>query len=58
MSLWNLGGMNPTWKEFGEKHPDKTMIGMSWALQWRFMVLVLVLEIILGIIFFLVTVSN
>jgi hypothetical protein len=44
MSWWNLGGLNPHYKDFVEKHPDKTMIGLMWSLQWRFMVLVLLAE--------------
>ncbi len=47
MSWWNLGGMNPTYKDFLEKYPDKTMLGMGWAFYWRFMVLVLVCEFVL-----------
>ncbi len=52
MSLWNLGGINPKYRDFTEKHPDKTMIGMSWAFYWRFGVLFIIIEILL-----LVTVS-
>lgn len=46
MSWWNLGGMNPQYKDFVEKHPNKTMIGMAWALYWRFGVFFFILEII------------
>lgn len=45
MSFWNFGGLNPSHKEFLDKHPDITMLGMSWALYWRFMVVVLVVEL-------------
>ena len=44
--------MNPTYKEFMEKHPDKTVIGMAWAFYWRIVVLIIGLEIALMIIFF------
>ena len=46
MNWWNLGGLNPKEKDFREQHPDKTMIGMAWAYQWRLMVLVFLCEII------------
>ena len=46
MSWWNLGGLNPQYKDFLEKHPDKTMIGMLWALYWRFAILVIAIEIL------------
>lgn len=45
MSLWNLGGMNPKFKDFVEQYPDKTMMGMGWSLYWRWMVLILAVEI-------------
>ena len=47
MSWWNLGGMNPEYKDFMEKHPDKTMIGLTWSMWWRFGILGFVCEIIL-----------
>ena len=53
MSWWNMGGMNPKYKDFIEEHPEKTMIGISWAFQWRFIVLVLILEIIFFVVIIL-----
>jgi len=44
-----MGGMNPKFKDFIEKHPDKTVIGVGWAFYWRFMVLVLTIELIIFI---------
>jgi len=41
--------MNPKFKDFIEKHPDKTVIGVGWAFYWRFMVLVLTIELIIFI---------
>lgn len=43
---WNLFGLNPTFKEFLEKHPDATMIGLCWSMYWRLGVLVMVLELL------------
>jgi hypothetical protein len=45
MSWWNLGGLNPKFKEFMEKHPDKTVVGVSWALVWRLWLLCFACEI-------------
>ena len=45
MNWWHLGGMNPKFKDFIEKHPNKTMIGVTWALYWRLMVLILFVEL-------------
>lgn len=47
MSWWNLGGLNPNFKEFTEKYPNKTLIGVGWAFYWRFAVLFLVIEAII-----------
>ena len=46
--------MNPKYKEFMEKHPDKTMIGMAWAYYWRLMILVFILEALVLLLFLLV----
>lgn len=46
MTWWNLGGLNPQYKEFVEKYPDKTMLGMAWSMQWRLMLLILAIEMI------------
>lgn len=43
---WNLFGLNPNFKEFLEKHPNKSIVGIAWALQWRFLLVVLAIEII------------
>jgi hypothetical protein len=32
--------INPNFKEFCEKNPDKGMIGMFWALYWRFVLVI------------------
>jgi len=49
---------NPKVQDFLDQHKDIKMIGFSWALYWRFGVLVMIIEaalfmlfIILGIIF-------
>ena len=55
MSLWNLGGINPKYRDFLEKNPEKTMIGMMWAFYWRFFILGLVIEIVLVLIIAVVT---
>ncbi len=44
MSWFHLGGLNPKFKSFAEKHPDATMLGLGWALYWRFAVIVLLVE--------------
>lgn len=44
MSWFNLGGMNPKFKSFAEKHPDTTLLGVGWALYWRFAIIVLLVE--------------
>ena len=51
MSWWNLGGMNPNFKEFMEKHPNKTVIGVGWASYWRLMILGIAFEIVILILF-------
>jgi hypothetical protein len=51
MNWWNLGGLNPKFKDFMEKHPDKTLVGIGWAFYWRFMVVALIFEIILMVAF-------
>jgi|GEM_PF-1082653 len=53
MHLWKLGGLNPTFKEFTEKYPKKTMIGMAWGFYWRLMVFILALELIAVGVFFI-----
>lgn len=47
--MWNLGGLNPKFKDFSERHPNKTMIGMAWSLYWRFALFFIALEILFGI---------
>ncbi len=54
MIFWNLGGMNPNYKEFVEKHPEKTLLGMAWSQYWRFFVIIIVVELILLALFALV----
>jgi len=54
MSWWNLGGMNPQFKDFAEKHPKKTMIGMAWSLYWRLTLLISVLQLIILGVFLLI----
>lgn len=46
MSWWNLGGLNPKYRDFIEKHPDATMIGMTWSLYWRLILIIFIVEII------------
>ena len=36
---------NPSFKEFLEKHPNATMLGMVWAFYWRGIVLIWLLGI-------------
>ena len=54
MTWWNFGGLNPRYRDFYEKYPDKTMIGMLWAMQWRFMLFLIALEIVVVVLLFLV----
>lgn len=44
MSWFNLGGLNPKFKSFADKHPDATLLGVGWALYWRFAIIVLLIE--------------
>lgn len=44
---WNLGGFNPNYQEFVAKHPNKTLIGMWWSMNWRMIIIMFVLEIII-----------
>jgi hypothetical protein len=53
MSWWNFGGLNPEYKEFLETHPQKTLLGVSWALYWRFILFVLALEVLFFAVIFL-----
>lgn len=39
-----MGGLNPKFKSFTEKHPDATMLGLGWSLYWRFAIIVLLIE--------------
>lgn len=50
-----MGGLNPEFKGFMEKHPDKTLLGLAWSLQWRFMLFVFALEILLVVVVLLVS---
>jgi hypothetical protein len=45
--------INPNFKEFLEKNPDKGMVGMFWALYWRFNLVILgcYLIVVLSIMF-------
>ena len=54
MSWWNLGGFNPKFKDFMDKHPDKTVLGVGWAFYWRFMILAFVIEALVFIFFVVV----
>ena len=54
MSWWNLGGMNPQYKDFVDKHPDKTMIGMMWAFYWRLAVFFIMIEFVIIMLFFFI----
>lgn len=47
MKWWNLFGLNPEFKQFLDKHPDKTMIGLAWSMYWRFGIIILALELVL-----------
>jgi hypothetical protein len=55
MTWHNLGGLNPNYKEFTEKHPDKTLIGMMWAMYWRFAIVILLAEAVFFVLFLIVT---
>ena len=50
---WNLGGLNPNLKEFLDKHQDKTLIGVLWSMQWRFIVVLLAFEIVILVLLFI-----
>ena len=43
---WRLFGLNHSFKEYMEKHQDKTMIGLSWALYCRLFAFIFALEIL------------
>ncbi len=51
---------NPKLKEFMEQNPDKTLLGFGWSVYWRFLILVLAIEVslfvTLGIIMVLLSV--
>jgi hypothetical protein len=51
MSWFNMGGLNPKFKDFLDKHPGSTVIGVGWAFYWRFALIVLLIE---GFVFALV----
>ena len=42
----HLFGLNPSFNDYMEKHPDKTMIGLSWALYWRLFAFILGIELL------------
>ena len=48
---WKLFGLNPNFKEFLEKYPNKTILGVAWSLQWRLLLLILLVEIVFVILF-------
>lgn len=47
MSWFNLGGLNPKFKEFLDKYPNSTVLGVGWAFYWRFAIIVLIVEALL-----------
>jgi hypothetical protein len=49
----NLFGLNPKFKDFIEKRPDITLMGIFWSSYWRFTVVVLGVYVILAILFFI-----
>jgi len=53
----NFFGLNPTYKDFLEKHPDSTMLGLAWAMYWRLMVLVLAIEMAFLVAILVVSIS-
>ena len=55
----NLFGFNPKFKDFLEKNPNKTLIGMMWAMYWRFAVIVIAIELaFFAVIFFIAFAAN
>ncbi|MDB5188214.1 MAG: hypothetical protein JWO50_734 [Candidatus Kaiserbacteria bacterium] len=52
MTWWNLGGLNPSFKEFVEKYPNKTLIGMMWAMYWRLIIVAILVEIAVFVVIF------
>lgn len=52
MSWKHVGGLNPKFSEFKEKHPGMTMLGLSWALYWRLTLLMLAIQLVVfGVVF-------
>jgi len=47
----NLWGFNPNFKEFMEKRPNLTVIGVFWASYWRIAILGLAIELALVLFF-------
>ncbi len=43
----NLGGFNPNLKEFIEKRPNLTIMGLGWGVYWRIGLIVLAVELLL-----------
>lgn len=41
-----MGGFNPKFNEFKDKHHDLTLLGLGWAMYWRFMLIVLAIELV------------
>ncbi len=57
MSWKHFGGLNPKYSEFKDKHQSITMLGLSWALYWRFALLVIAIEVIVFGLAFIVLAS-
>jgi hypothetical protein len=43
----HLFGLNPDYKEFMDKRPGITLLGLGWGMYWRFTIVVLAIEAVL-----------
>lgn len=52
-----MGGFNPKLQEFKDKHHNLTLLGLGWAIYWRFALIILAVEFVLFAFVFLVMAS-
>ena len=53
----NLGGYNPSVKEFLERKPSITLIGLLWAMYWRVVIIVWSTILIVGLLVSVIAVT-
>ena len=49
--MFNNDLFNPKVKDFLEKNPKKTMIGLFWSLYWRFYIFMLGISLLACLVF-------